>query len=170
MRTLMLSLLFFPFAVLAQKTESYLKLNNTAGQLIKGNAVAKGFEKSITAQSFSSSGKNNTQLTFSMAVSPAAAELKTAMGSGSLLPNGTLTVTQAGNLGAPNILYIIKMENIKVNSCAESMGCNGAITTSTVITATRIGWTYYQADAAGKWTVSRKYGYDSETGKEWTNF
>jgi hypothetical protein len=39
-----------------------------------------------------------------------------------------------------------------------------------VITATRIGWTYYQIDATGRSGISRKYGYDSETGKEWTNF
>lgn len=170
MRTLILALLFFPVAALAQKTEAYLKLTNATGQQIKGEAMTKGFERSITAQSFSTTGKNNAQLTFSMAISGAAAELKAALGSGTILPNGSLSVAQAGNSGVINTLYSIKMENIKVNSCSESMGCNGVLTTTTVITATRIGWTYYQADALGRMTVSRKYGYDTETGKEWTNF
>jgi hypothetical protein len=42
--------------------------------------------------------------------------------------------------------------------------------TNAVITATRIGWTYYQTSPNGAQTVSRKYGYDANTGQEWTNF
>ena len=170
MRTLILALLFFPVTALAQKTDVFLKLTNTNGLQIKGEAVLKGYEKSIGVLSFSSAGKNNTQLSFSMSITGAAAELKSAMNSGAILPNGILTVTQPSMMGAPNIVYTIKMENIRINSCAESMGCNGVMTTTTVITATRIGWTYYQIDASGKSSISRKYGYDSDSGKEWTNF
>lgn len=169
MRTTILMLLLLPLSVFAQKTDVYLKLNNPGGQQIKGDAVVKGYERSIGVLSFSSSGKNNTQLSFSMNITGASADLKSAINSGSVLPNGILTVTQPGG-GAPNIVYTIKMENIRVNSCAESMGCNGVMTTATTVTATRIGWTYYQTDATGRSSISRKYGYDSETGKEWTNF
>lgn len=166
MRTLILALLIFPMVGIGQ---TYIKLTDASGQQIKGDATTKGFEKSIIVLSFAPSGKNNSQLSFSMNVTGASADLKRAMGSGSLLPNGTLTVTQPGG-AVTTISYTIKMENIKVNACSESMGCNGVMTTTTVITAARIGWTYYQTDNTGKTSVSRKYGFDNESGKEWTNF
>jgi type VI protein secretion system component Hcp len=170
MRTLILALLILPIAGLAQKTDTYLKLTDASGQQIKGDAAARGFERCIGVLSFAAAGKNNSQLSFSMSITGAAADLKRAMSSGSLLPNGILTVTQPSGGGAPAISYTIKMENIRVNSCSESMGCNGVMTSTAVISATRIGWTYYQTDNTGKSTVSRKYGFDNETGKEWTNF
>ncbi len=170
MRTIILALLFLPFVAAAQKTDVYLKLTDAAGQQIKGDATAKGFERNIGVFSFSSGGKNNSQLSFNMSVNGAAADLRRAMGSASVLPNGTLTVTQPSGMGAPSISYTIKMENIKVASCTDLMGCNGVMNTTVVITATRIGWTYYQIDAAGRSSVSRKYGYDNDTGREWTNF
>ncbi len=166
MRTLILLLLVFPMVSIGQ---TYIKLADPSGQPIKGDATTKGFEKNIIVLSFAPSGKNNAQLSFTMNVTGASADLKRAMGSGSLLPNGTLTVTQPGG-GGITISYTIKMENIKVNTCAESMGCNGVMTTTTVLTAARIGWTYYQTDNTGKTNVSRKYGFDNETGKEWANF
>lgn len=171
MRTFILAMLFIPFAGLAQKGQTvYLKLTDASGLQIKGDAVAKGYERSIGVLSFASAGKNNSQLSFSMNVTGASADLKKAMGNGTVLPAGTLSVLQPGGTGAPIIMYTIKMENIRVSNCAESMGCNGVITTTSVITAGRIGWTYYQTDAAGRQTVSRKYGFDSDSGKEWTNF
>ena len=170
MRTIILVLLFFPIAALAQKQETYIKLTDASGQQIKGDATTKGFERSIYALSFAAAGKNNSQLSFSMNITGAGADLKRAMGSGSLLQNGTLTVTQPNGTGMPVVSYTIKMENIKVNSCAESMGCNGVMTTTTVISASRIGWTYYQTSPNGTQTVTRKYGIDNDTGKEWTNF
>ncbi len=170
MRTLIWFLLLLPFAAAAQKTDTYIKLIDASGQLIKGDAVAKGFEKNINVLSFANSGKNNAQFSFSMNINGAGADLKRAMSSGSLLPNGILTVTQLSGGGAPVISYTIKMENVRVSSCAESMGCNGVMTTTTVLTATRIGWTYYQQDNTGRSAVSRKYGFDNETGREWTNF
>ena len=170
MRTIILTLLLLPFVAAAQKTEVYLKLTDASGQQIKGDVTVKGFERNIGIFSFSSGGKNNSQLSFNMSVNGAAADLRRAMGSASILPNGTLTVTQASGTGMPNIAYTIKMENIKVTSCTDLMGCNGVMNTTAVITATRIGWTYYQQDATGRSSVSRKYGFDNDTGREWTNF
>lgn len=170
MRTIILVLFFFPIAALAQRQETYIKLTDAAGQPIKGDAVAVGFERSIYALSFTNGGKNNSQLTFSMSVNGASADLKKAMANGSLLQNGVLTVAKIISDGKPAISYTIKMEGIKVNSCSESMGCNNVITTNTVLTATRIGWTYYQTSPSGVQTVSRKYGFDTATGSEWTNF
>lgn len=171
MRTIILLLLLFPIATFAQRQDVYINLTDASGQQIKGDATVKGFERSINVLSFSPSGKNNSQLNFTMNISGASADLKRAMGSGAVLLNGTMTVTQLSpSMGRPVILYTIKMENIIVSGCSESMGCNNVMTSSTAIVATRIGWTYYQTDAAGKQTVSRKYGYDGDTGKEWTNF
>lgn len=170
MRNIILVLLLFPLAVLAQKQDVYIKLTDASGQQIKGDAVVKGFERSIPALSFAAAGKNNSQLSFSMNISGAAADLKKAMTNGSLLPNGILTVLQPNGGGAPVISYTIKMENIRVNNCTESLGCNGVMTATAVITATRIGWTYYQTDNTGRSAVSRKYGFDNDNGKEWTNF
>jgi type VI protein secretion system component Hcp len=169
MRTLILVLLFLPIAALAQKQDVFIKLTDAGGQQIKGDAVTKGFERSMIVLSFNTAGKNNAQLSFNMNVTGASADLKRAMGSGALLPNGTLTVTKA-TMGAPLIVYTIKMENIRVNNCTESMGCNGVLNSTAIITASRIGWTYYQQDATGKLSVSRKYGFDNDSGKEWTNF
>lgn len=170
MRTLILVLLFLPVTALAQKQETYLKLTDASGQQIKGDATAKGFERSIYVLSFAAAGKNNSQLSFTMNITGASADLKRAMNNGSLLTSGVLTVIQTRVGGAPIISYTIKMENIKVNSCSESMGCNGAMTSSAVITATRIGWTYYETDKTGKSNITRKYGFDNGSGKEWTNF
>jgi|GEM_PF-1018570 len=171
MRTIILALLILPIVSAAQKTETYLKLIDAGGQQIKGDAMIKGFERNISVLSFASAGKSNNQLSFSMNITGAAADLKKAMTNGSLLMNGTLTVLQpGGGGGTPQTSYTIKMENIKVNNCTESMGCNGVMTTSAVITATRIGWTYFQMDSKGKQTISQKYGFDMDSGKEWTNF
>ncbi len=171
MRTIILAILFIPFVALAQKGQIvYLKLTDASGQQIKGDAMTKGYERSIEVLSFASAGKNNSQLSFSMNITGASADLKKTLGNGTLLPAGTLSVLQPGGTGGPIVMYTIKMENIRVSNCAESMGCNGAITTTSVIAAGRIGWTYYQTDAMGRQTVSRKYGFDSDSGKEWTNF
>lgn len=170
MRTIILMLLLSPLFSFAQKQDVFLKLTDANGLQIKGDAVTKGYEKSIAVLSFAQAGKNNSQLSFSMNISGAGADLKKAMNNGSLLQNGTLTVTQLSGSGIPAITYTIKMENIQVNSCSESMGCNGVMTTTTVLTAGRIGWTYYQTDNTGRTSVSRKYGFDIQSGKEWSNF
>jgi type VI protein secretion system component Hcp len=169
MHKIILVLLLFPLTALAQKQDVYLKLTDASGQQIKGDAVTKGYERTVGVLSFSTAGKNNAQLSFNMNVTGTSADLKRAMSSGTLLPNGILTVTKA-TMGAPAIVYTIKMENITVNNCTESMGCNGVLNSIAVITAARIGWTYYQQDASGKLSVSRKYGFDNDSGKEWTNF
>ncbi len=152
------------------KTETYIKLTDASGQQIKGDTMVRGFERSITALSFTSGGKDNGQLSFSMNITGAPADLKREMTNGRFFPDGTLTVTQPNGFGAPSISCMIKMENIRVNNCAESMDCNGVMTTIAVITATRIGWTYFQQDRSGKLAVSRKDGFDNDSGKEWTNF
>ncbi|MFN8253376.1 MAG: type VI secretion system tube protein Hcp [Ferruginibacter sp.] len=172
MRTMILLALLLPLSLAAQKTDVFLKLIDAGGQQIKGDATPKGYERSIAVISFASSGKNNVQLSFTMNPGAAAADLKRAMGNSSFLQSGVLTVTQINpGGGMPLVSYTIKMENIRVNSCAEALGCNGVITTTTVLTATRIGWTYYQTDLkSGAQSVSRKYGYDGDTGREWTNF
>lgn len=167
MRTLILALLIFPMVGIGQ---TFIKLTDASGQQIKGDATTRGFERSLIVLAFTSSGKNSSQLSFNTNVSGASADLKKAAGNGTLLPTAILTVTQPGGGGNITISYTIKLENIRVNSCTEALGCDGVINTTTVITASRIGWTYYQTDNTGKTSVSRKYGFDNETGREWVNF
>jgi type VI protein secretion system component Hcp len=169
MRTIIFILLFLPIIALAQKQDVYIKLTDANGMQIKGDAVLKGFERSMQALTINSGGKNNTQFSFTMNVTGASADLKRAMNSGEFLTSGLVTVLQTG-IARPVTTYTIKMEKIKVISCNESMGCNNLMTTTVILQATRIGWTYYQTNAMGVQTVSNKYGFDAEAGGPWTNF
>ena len=170
MRTIIVALFFLPFAAVAQKQNIFLKLNDASGKQIAGDAMVKGYERWLGLFTVSNSGKNNVTVNFSMAINGASADLKRVMASGELL-SGLLNVTQVDpSSGRSMIVYSIKMEGIKVNACNDAVGCNNTMGTNATITATRIGWTYYQTSAAGAQTVSRKYGYDATTGQEWTNF
>jgi type VI protein secretion system component Hcp len=171
MRTLIFILLLCPVFSLAQKTDVLIKLTDARSQQIKGESVLKGFENCIVATSINSAGKNNTQLNFTMAVSGASADLKRAMSNGELLMSGQVTVLSPNQTGGkPVISYIIKMENIAVSACSEAMGCNNVMNTTVVLQATRIGWIYYDQTRTGAQTVSRKFGWDADSKKEWTNF
>ena len=113
MRTIIFTLLFLPLFCVAQKTDVFIKLIDARGQQIKGDGVLKGFERWIAATSITSGGKNNTQCSFTMAVSAASADLKRAMANGEILINGQVTVLSSVQTGgAPVISYTIKMENI----------------------------------------------------------
>ena len=172
MRTLLLFLLLIPGVCFSQTTYVFIKLTDAKGIQVKGDATAKGFERTIRALTTSSSGKNNTQFTFTMPVTDAGATLKRAMDNGELLLNATISVmTVNGATGVLQPSYTITMERIRVTACAESMGCNAQMTTSVILNATRIGWTYYSADKSGtNVVVSQKYGFDSGTGLPWNNF
>jgi type VI protein secretion system component Hcp len=168
MKTLLLALLMIPLFGQSQRQDVFIKLTDVNGKQINGTSLTRGYEKWITSLTMSSSGKNNSQLNFTMQISGAAAELKKAMAQGDFLLNGFVSVTQAGEMQTR--LYTINMEKIRVIACSESMGCNNTMTTTVVLSAARIGWTYFQVGKTGISTVSNKYGYDMETGKAWTNF
>ncbi|WP_462221391.1 type VI secretion system tube protein Hcp [Ferruginibacter sp.] len=171
MRTIIFLLLLLPIFCAAQKTDVLIKLTDARGQQIKGDAVLKGFERWIAATSITNGGKNNTQLSFTMVVSGASADLKKAIANGEVLMSGQVTVQSLNpSGGSPAISYTIKMENISVAACFEAMGCNSAMNTTVTLQAIRIGWTYYDQSRTGVQTVSRKFGFDTGTGKEWTNF
>lgn len=168
MRTIIMILSFIPFFAIAQKQEVFLRLTDASGRQINGDALARGYERNINVITNAGGGKNNTQLSFTMNIIGASADLKRVMASGELLTNGQLSVVVAGE--KPAFVYTVKMEKIRVLSCSESMGCNGVMTTAVTLQATRIGWTYYQTGKTGIAVVSNKYGFDSETGGQWSNF
>lgn len=171
MRTLIFIMLLFPMAAFSQKQDVYIKLTDARAQQIKGDALVKGFERWLQAATISSSGKNNSQLNFTMNISGASADLKRALSSGELLLNGQVTVTTSDASSVrPATAYTIKMEMISVLACSETMGCNNQMTTTVTLKATRIGWTYYQTDKTGAVAVSRKYGWDEDTKAEWAAF
>jgi len=171
MRTIIFLLFLIPFFATAQKQDVYIRLIDANGKQVNGDAVTKGFEKWMQGLSTSSGGKSNTQFSFTMNITGASADLKRALANGEFLMNGQVNVMQTIN-GAytPQPVYFIKMEKIRVLSCAEAMGCNGVMTTTVSLQATRIGWTYYQTGKTGAPSVSNKFGYDAETGGSWTNF
>lgn len=171
MRIIIFLLLLSPFFSFAQKTDVFIKLTDARNQPIKGEAVLKGFERWIGATSMNSGGKNNSQLDFTMNISGASADLKRALTGGELLLNGQVTVTTLdASAFRPVTVYTIKMEMIRVLACSEVMGCNNQMSTTVSLKATRIGWTYYQADKTGGITVSRKYGWDEDIKSEWASF
>jgi type VI protein secretion system component Hcp len=172
MRTIILLLLFSPLFSLAQKTTVFIKLTDARGQQIRGEGMEKGMERWIGATSISSAGKNSTQLSFTMVVNGASADLKRALSTGEFLLNGQVSVLAPNQAsGIPALSYSIKMERIAVTACYEAMGCNNIMNTTVSLQATRIGWTYYNINGAGgAQTVSRKFGWDAEKQAEWTGF
>lgn len=171
MKTILFLLLLSPFFGFSQNTTVFIKLTDAKGQLIKGESVTKGFEGWITATTFNSAGKNNTQVYFSMSVSGASADFRRAMANGEFLTNGQVSVMGAGSMyGGPSTLYTVKMERISVISCIDAMGCNNVMNTTVTLQATRIGWTYYGTGKTGTQTVTKKFGWNTETNSEWTSF
>ncbi|MBN8687976.1 MAG: type VI secretion system tube protein Hcp [Chitinophagales bacterium] len=168
MKTLLIALFMIPLFGQAQTQDVFIKLTDANGKQINGTSLTRGYEKWITGLTISSSGKNNSQLNFTMQISGAAADLKRAMAQGEFLSNGFVSVTQPGEMQVR--LYTITMEKIRVIACSESMGCNNTMTTTVVLSAARIGWTYFQTGKTGTSTISNKYGFDMESGKPWTNF
>lgn len=92
MRTAILLLLIIPAMSFAQRQDVYIKLTDSQGLQIKGDAVTRGFERWMQALTVNSGGKNNTQLSFTMTISGASAELKRAMANGESLMNGQVNV------------------------------------------------------------------------------
>jgi type VI protein secretion system component Hcp len=172
MKTIILVLLLSPFFAFSQKASIFIKLTDARGQQIKGESTTKGFEKWIESSTTTSAGKNNTQFSFMMAISGASADLKRAMTNGEFLIDGQVVFTAMDPQGSGRVLttYTIKMERISVLSCNENVGCNGVMNTSVSLQATRIGWTYYQTGKTGTQVVSKKYGWDAESNREWTGF
>jgi type VI protein secretion system component Hcp len=172
MKTIILILLLSPFFCFSQKASTFIRLTDARSQQIKGESATKGFERWIEATSTNSAGKNNTQFSFTMMVAGASADLKRAMTNGESLIDGQVAFTAMDPQGSGRMIttYTVKMERISVISCNEAMGCNGVTNTTVTLQATRIGWTYYQTGKTGAAVVSKKYGWDAESNKEWTNF
>ena len=170
MKKLLSILLLLPAIAFSQKNNAYIKLTGATGLPIKGNSVAKGFERQIEAYPFQSNSANNdTRISFTIPVGPASGELRAGINSKQLLPNGEVTVTARGS-DRMVIVYKINMENIKVESCNDVQDANGQMVTQVVLRAVRIGWTYYTYNKSGALTVSGKSGWDSEKSVAWTSF
>jgi type VI protein secretion system component Hcp len=174
MRILIFALLLSPFFGFSQKSNAtvFIRISDTKGLQIIGESIAKGFEKWIEASSTNSGGKNNTQFNFTMQVGGAAADLKRAMNNNEFLAKTEVTVIapNPGGVGPQVLVYTIKMEQVKVLSCAEGIGCNNAMNTAVILQATRIGWTYYNQTRTGTTAVSKKFGWNADTQSEWTSF
>jgi type VI protein secretion system component Hcp len=169
MKKTIIAITFIFLCISSHAQDIFVRLTDVKGKQIVGTSVTRGFEKTLPAFSLTPAGKNNSQITFTTTISGASAELLKAKTQGEYLMNGEITVTKPGNAGK-TIVYKITMEKITVNNCIDAIGCNNTMGTTVMITASRIGWTYYQQDKTGVLTVSNKYGFDNETGRPWTNF
>lgn len=169
MRSILLILFILPAICFSQKQETFIKLTNSSGKQVNGLSVKRGFERWINAVSFSTAGRNNSEITFTMPVSNASVELKAIANSKDALSKGQVTVSKI-DLQRMTTLYTINMEQMKVMSCSDFTAAGNTMMTSVTIQATRIGWTYYAQDRMGKITISGKYGYDLSTGDNWTGF
>jgi type VI protein secretion system component Hcp len=169
MRIIIFILLLSPLFSFSQNADVFIKLTDARGQQINGESSRKGYERWIQANSTNSGGKNSTQFSFTMTVSGASADLKRAMANGEFLSKAEVYAVSP-NMGAGSLVYSIKMEQVTVLSCTETMGCNNMMSTTVSLQATRIGWTYYTQGRTGVATVSKKYGWDASTNTEWTNF
>ncbi len=170
MKHIIFIFLIAPLFVAAQNQTVYVKLADFKANVIKGDVLERGYENQIQAFTMATSGKNNSQVSFTMNIIGASADLKRAMANGELLSTGELTVTKLGYNGVPVVQNTIKMEKIKVLACSENMGCDNTMMSTVTLQPARIGWTYYQTSKGGLQTVSNKYGYDLESGGAWTNF
>jgi len=172
MRTLIFIFLLSPLLSFAQKTDMFVKLTDSRNQPIKGEGMLKGYERWIVATTLTAGGKNNNQVNFTMAVGGASADLKRALATGEVLLSAQVNVLAPFNPSVPaaQISYTIKMENISVTSCSEAMGCDNVMNTTVTLQAVRVGWTYYQTGKTGAQVVSKKFGWDSSTQSEWSNF
>jgi type VI protein secretion system component Hcp len=166
---IILTVLLFPLFALCQTNQTYLKITDANGQMIKGSAVTKGFENAIQVTSMSAGGKNNTQISITMPVTGASADFKSALMNGKILPKGDL-ITGTSGMGALTLVNTIRLESVTVLSCTDAIGCNGLMNTTVVLNAVRIGWTYYAQDRTGVNTVSKKFGWDAAANREWTGF
>ena len=169
MRKIIFSLLFLPIFCCAQNANVFIKILDAKGQQINGESVTKGFEKWIQATSTGSAAKNNTTFNFTMPVGGASADLKKAMAADEFLMKAEVAAVAPSSYTGL-LVYTIKMEQVKVLSCSESMGCNNVMNTTVSLQATRISWTYYTQGRTGATTVSRKFGWDAEKQIEWINF
>ena len=167
MRTIIFILLLTPILSFAQKTQIFIKLTDSKGQQIKGEAMMKGFERCINAMTLSPAGKNDTQFTFTMPISSTSADLKRASATGEVLSGHVTVLSPIQSVGVPFIAYTMKMENIAIASCNEVVNEGSIMNTTVTLRATRVGWTYYKAETQ---TISGKFGWDSDTKSEWTNF
>ena len=171
MRIIVFILLFLPFSGFSQNASVYLKLTDARNQPITGTSVTRGFEGWIQATSTNAGGKNSTAFAFTMPVSGASADLKRAMTTGQPLAVAEVRAIVPNSAGTISLMYTVRLEQVSVQDCTETMGCNGAMNTSISLQAVRIGWTYYNANPKGSGaTVSRKFGWDAGMQTEWTNF
>lgn len=170
-RILFIFLFCWPAGLWAQSNPVYVYLTDARGQLIRGESVVCGYENWIQALTLAQGGKYNSQISFTMNVSGSAGLLKQSMNQRERLSTGRIVVMEIDRAsGQLRPKYTINMEQIVVLGCAESMGCNSAMTTTVSLQATRVGWTYYQTGRNGMTVVSSKSGWDLSTNSAWNNF
>ena len=165
MKHIIFLLLLFPFVTHAQKDESFAKLVNEDGSVIKGSSMTKLYERQIPVYNIeNNSAGNSTTVRFTMPIENASGVLRNLLQSQKKLRSGEINVTFI-SLDRRFVRYKINMENITVEECTDS-----GESTIVKLHATRIGWTYYAYTKSGIQSVSSKNGWDEKALTPWTNF
>lgn len=152
-------------ATTQSKKETFLRLSDSTGQMIRGTSVDRDYERQIVVTAFSGVATGNAQVQFTMPSGGASAALANLQGRKDKLQSAVFTITERGETGLV-ITSTVRIEEISVISVAEANG-----NTEVKLQAARIGTTYYQLNRkTGASTVSGKTGFDFITQKQWTAF
>lgn len=168
MKKLLFFLICLPLAVFSQKnTKTFGKFINSDGLVIKGSSVERGYEWQFVIQNLvANSSNNNTIVSFDTPTGQGIAAFRDLANGKNKLQKGEITITVNG-IDRRIVSYKISMQDIAVTGCSDDAN---TLLTHITLNATRIGWTYYDADRMGRTTVSSKTGWDSEKNSQWTNF
>lgn len=145
--------------------ETFLKVTDASGQLIRGTSTAIGFERQILAQAFSGYVAGSPDVSFSMPAGSATAALATAQTGKQTLPYALFTNAIYDN-PRPRTVSTVRLEDVKVVSVSEANG-----SAQVTFKAKRLGVTYYTYNQkTGTNSVSGKTGYDFGNKQAWTKF
>ncbi len=155
------------FAGSAQAQRFFIQLFGADGKMIRGNSIARGFERQIEARSFTSS-LQSPELQFTMNTDPASAVLQRNVKSGEHI-RGLVTVVEGNSDARARTIYTVTFDKATVISCIDAAGQGQTITT-VKLQVERIGLTHYEQKKSGASTVSSKSGYDFTANREWDLF
>jgi type VI secretion system secreted protein Hcp len=159
--------LFFSSHLVAQGTDVYLKMDG-----VEGGSTAVGFEKQVLILSYSHGASGcpttanikdeackvvSSSFNFMTAIDPSQIPLKRLLLTGKLTASATLSFVKPGT--TPFVYYVIKLENILVNSVQES-GSSEAPTFSLSFIAQKVTWIQYRQKADGTRELLDALGWD----------
>jgi type VI secretion system secreted protein Hcp len=159
--------LFISSHLVAQGVDVFLKVDG-----VDGGSTVEGFVKQIPILSYSHGAAGcpsstnikdeackvvSSSFNFMTAIDPSQIPLKRLLLTGKLIPSATLSYVILG--APPLVFYIIKLENVLVNSIQES-GSSENPTFSLSFIAQKVSWTHYRQRPDGTREKIDALGWD----------